>query len=324
MRRVRHLFDPEARGAEYRARSGPPDELRGRVDLETVEVVAQTLEPIELRAAEDGDGDGTFALQGHAAVFDRRSEDLSGGLPGVRFYERIKRGAFRRALDDDQDVALLWEHDPKLILARSTVTERVGRLELSEDPRGLRTFARAVPTSYAADLEALVRAKVLRHMSFGFTVERDEWRERKLDDGTLEVLRDVLEVRRLMDVSVVTFPAYTQTDVTARAIVHGIELEDADGNVREGALRALAGQIHRRELDATALERSTIAAAFGKIGGIPPWDAQREVRALPPEPDLEGAPAGQAGESETETEPEGEQRSRLAARRRRLSLMTID
>lgn len=48
-------------------------------------------------------------------------------------------------------------------------------------------------------------------MSFAFTVAKDDWRER--EDGT--ILRRVLEVDRLHDVSLVTTPAYPQTDAQA-------------------------------------------------------------------------------------------------------------
>jgi phage head maturation protease len=48
-------------------------------------------------------------------------------------------------------------------------------------------------------------------MSFGFTVEKDEWSTANGVDT-----RELIEVR-LFDVSPVTFPAYTQTDVGVRA-----------------------------------------------------------------------------------------------------------
>ena len=48
-------------------------------------------------------------------------------------------------------------------------------------------------------------------MSFGFRTITDEWRH---EDG--EVVRELIEVE-LFDVSPVTFPAYPQTDIAARA-----------------------------------------------------------------------------------------------------------
>jgi hypothetical protein len=49
-------------------------------------------------------------------------------------------------------------------------------------------------------------------MSFGFTVGEDEWRSE--DGGDVRELKKV----RLFDVSPVTFPAYTSTDVGVRGM----------------------------------------------------------------------------------------------------------
>lgn len=156
----------------------------------------------ELRA-DDTDHDA-FTIRGHAAVFDRLSEDLGG------FREKIARGAFRKALDRGDDVRLLFNHDANFVLART----KAGTLDLRENPRGLHVYADVAPTSYAADLRVLMGRRDVDQMSFGFTVARDEWTER---DG--EVIRTIREIDRLFDVSVVTYPAYPQTDAAARELI---------------------------------------------------------------------------------------------------------
>ena len=70
---------------------------------------------------------GGMVIEGHAAVFDRFSQDLGG------FVERVAPTAFNRTLKNGADVRALFNHDANLILGRSTA----GTLELSTDNVGL-------------------------------------------------------------------------------------------------------------------------------------------------------------------------------------------
>ena len=317
--KLRHLSHRGRQGAgEYRRRSGPPEELAGSIDQE-VRVRVGMVEPIELRA-DDGPDSPLRSLVGHAAVFDRLSEEL--GYAGVSFRERVRRGAFRRALDEGQDVAFLIEHDPRWPLART----RSGTLELTEDPRGLRTFSKIdTRQTYAADLAIAIERRDVDQMSFGFTIGADEWLERHHDDGTVEIVRDVVEVQRLFDVSAVTFPAYPQTDLGLRSalLVAGIEIVGPDGGVYGDALRDLAWRIERGELEATAEERALIDAAYARTESVSPWTAQRALRAVAQEPELRGAAHDGSNEGDGTTDsPAVGERDTLSARRRRLQEMT--
>lgn len=144
-----------------------------------------------------------LVFRGHAAVFDRRSEDLGG------FTEQVARGAFRRCLDRHPDCRALINHDPSLLLA-STANNT---LDLREDPLGLHFYFTAAPTSYARDLQILVARGDMSQSSFAFSVERDRWEEQ--EDGS--VLRTVLEMKDLYDVSPVSYPAYRQTSVSTNS-----------------------------------------------------------------------------------------------------------
>ena len=70
--------------------------------------------------------EGPPRIVGHAALFDRLSDDLGG------FRERIRPGAFAASLVAD-DVRALFYYDPNVILGRN----RAGTLRLTEDERGL-------------------------------------------------------------------------------------------------------------------------------------------------------------------------------------------
>ena len=139
---------------------------------------------------------------GHAAVYDSLSENLGG------FREKIQSGAFDKVLDND--VRSLFNHDSNLILGRT----RSKTLELSTDERGLMSKTDPPKTTYAIDLaESILRGDVSQ-MSFGFTVKEDRWDED--EDG--RIIRTILEVDRLYDISAVTFPAYPDTDVAMRGL----------------------------------------------------------------------------------------------------------
>lgn len=314
--RTRHLFSAPARGlGETRAIAGPPAELAEHVDLRSVEVVANSLDGVQVRAHE-GD-EGRMTIIGHAAVFDRMSEEL--GFAGFSFRERIARGAFRKALDADQDVRMLIEHDPRWVLART----RSRTLELTEDPRGLRVYADVAPTTYAADLRVLMERGDVDQMSFGFRVGADEWVERNLEDGTTEVVRTITEIESLLDVSVVTFPAYPQTDASVRSVVAGTEIVGPDGSIDEDALRSLAWRVHRGETDASPAQRDAIDAAYRSTETVSPWIAERALMAACLEPELLAAIPGKRASVSIEEAPADGPAFPVSVARNRLRLMQI-
>ena len=150
---------------------------------------------VPLRHVETRDSEeGGFELRGYAAVFDQLSDDLGG------FREQIKRGAFKPPLKNGDDVRLLVNHNPDLLLARTSS----GTLKLDEDQTGLRVSADIADTQAGRDLRVLVDRGDMSQMSFAFRVLDDEWDVTEDD----ELIRTILKVRELFDVSPVTYPAY--------------------------------------------------------------------------------------------------------------------
>lgn len=141
-------------------------------------------------------------LAGHAAVFGQYA-DLGTHL------EELAPSAFDHVLAKDPDVRALINHDPNLLLART----RNGSLRLSTDSEGLVFEADLPSTTYAADLRELLDAGLLTQCSFGFIPGKVE---RSTTAGQ-RVVRHT-SVAELFDVSPVTFPAYTGTDVALRAL----------------------------------------------------------------------------------------------------------
>lgn len=155
----------------------------------------------ELRVNESESGS---YIEGHAAVFDSWSETLGGIFP---FQEIVRKGAFAESIGRD-DIRALFNHDPNYVLGRN----RAGTLELVEDEIGLRVRILPPDTSWARDIQTSIRRGDITQMSIGFVVEEDEWSTRSGMD-----VREIRKVQ-LFDVSPVTFPAYTATDVGVRAM----------------------------------------------------------------------------------------------------------
>lgn len=143
-------------------------------------------------------------LDGYVNAVERLSKPLKDRLG--EFVERVKVGAFKRALERADDVRILLNHD----WSRDLGGIKDGNLELHEDAIGL--HARAVIT----DKEVVEQAKrgELRGWSFGFT-DRDV--EQGEENGI--TVRNVKDLD-LYEVSLINrsrVPAYDGTLVAVRS-----------------------------------------------------------------------------------------------------------
>jgi HK97 family phage prohead protease len=125
------------------------------------------------------------------------------------FKEKIKKGAFSDVMEDD--VRCLKNHDPNLILGRSTN----GTLRMDENTIGLRYENDLPDTTTGKDVKEEVRSKLITGCSFSFIVGEDEWKYFN-DERVPE--RTIIKIKRLFDVGPVTFPAYPSTTVAARSL----------------------------------------------------------------------------------------------------------
>ncbi len=150
---------------------------------------------VEMRAAR---AEGEMpVITGHAAVFDSLSDDLGG------FRERSDPGAFAATIGED-DIRALFNHRDDYVLGRN----RAGTLKLAEDDTGLSVRIEPPDTAFAQDIVTSIERGDITGMSIGFRTITDEW---NIQDGDLV---RTLKAVRLFDVSPVTFPAYSRTDVT--------------------------------------------------------------------------------------------------------------
>ena len=139
--------------------------------------------------------DGSTTITGHAAVFNKLSSDLGG------FREIIAPNAFESVLSDD--VRALINHDPNLLLARTTS----GTLNLEQTNEGLQYSFDVPDTTYGRDLIISMERGDISQSSFAFTIEEDSWET--TEDGEI---RTINKVKQLYDVSPVTYPAYPSAD----------------------------------------------------------------------------------------------------------------
>src|SRR5579875_2269362 len=136
------------------------------------------LDAAELRIKPDG------KIVGYAAPFNSWSEDL--GL----FREIIRPGAFKRAIESRQDVRALFNHDPNLVLGRTSS----GTLTLSEDEHGLLYEITPPDTQFARDLMKLIERGDIAGSSFGFSVVHQRWGSQEDESGAAFQTRELLDV----------------------------------------------------------------------------------------------------------------------------------
>lgn len=156
----------------------------------------------EFRVSAEGESP---KVGGYALVFDSASYEL---WPGVT--ETIDPHALDGLLDKNPDVRALFNHDPSLILGRTTA----GTLRLSVDARGLDYEFDPPNTQAGRDLLVSMQRGDITQSSFGFMVGRDQWTDNP--DGT--ITRRILEISDLLDVSPVTFPAYSAATSGIRSL----------------------------------------------------------------------------------------------------------
>ena len=191
------LFEPAA----------PVDEGRSNVVISPQDMEAASMAEKEIRTLVQDvevreDDENIIRVSGYAAVFGEETN-----IAGM-FTETIERGAFTSALERQDDVVFLINHDG-LPLART----RSGTLRLSQDERGL--YMETELDGSDPDVRSIVpkmKRGDLDKMSFAFMPERQEW------DDSGDIPKRTIKDLRLFDVAIVTTPAYEGTEIGLRAL----------------------------------------------------------------------------------------------------------
>ena len=152
----------------------------------------------EFTTREDGDAP---IIEGYFSVFNTTYN------MGYGMSESIAPGAFTKSMGND--VRALINHDSTLVLGRT----KAHTLELREDSHGLWGQITINPNDRdAMNLYERVKRGDVDQCSFGFEIVNQETDFR--EDGSVHwTIRDV----NLFEVSACTFPAYRETNISARS-----------------------------------------------------------------------------------------------------------
>ena len=152
----------------------------------------------EFKTREDGE---ELRIEGYFAVFNSNYEIA----PGMS--ESIAPGAFSNTISGD--IRALINHDTTLVLGRT----KANTLQLKEDSHGLYGSVLINPNDQdAMNLYGRVQRGDVDQCSIGFNIRSEDTDIR--EDGSVHwTITDV----DLLEVSCCTFPAYEETNISARS-----------------------------------------------------------------------------------------------------------
>lgn len=175
---------------------------------------------LNLRQIEDSE---ESVIEGYALKFNKPS-DILGGF--VRFREILDSHALDET--DMTNVIATFNHDQNQVLGRTGIN-----LDLEVDNIGLKFRVKPTDTQFARDLMTNIKAGVINQCSFAFTIPNEkgaeEWEDSEEED--VDYQRTIHQIDHLYDVSVVTTPAYPDTEVTvgsrSKGLVEALRKEPA-------------------------------------------------------------------------------------------------
>lgn len=182
--------------------------------------------------ADENEEHGHF-LSGRPIVFGQRTD--------LGWYDEvIENGALDET--DLKDVRFLVNHNTDMIpLARSRNNNANSTMQMSVDQDGMaiRVDLDTENNSDAKNLYSAVGRGDITGMSFMFIVDADSWDNVDTEHPT----RHIRSIRKVMEVSAVTFPAYSQTSIQTRG------LSDALDSARESleSERVRLAEIEKRK-----------------------------------------------------------------------------
>lgn len=175
----------------------------------------------ERRAEENGDK----TVEGYATTFSQPYELYRDSWNGYVYIvrEQVDPAAFDDT--DMSDVIMQYNHEGRVFARGSN-----GTLELDPDSHGLHIRAKLGGTEIGRQLYEEINGGYTTKMSFGFRVSedrREETEERDVESGvtTVTVLRTILKISKLYDVSAVSLPANDATSISARNFGEGVIAE---------------------------------------------------------------------------------------------------
>lgn len=167
--------------------------------------------------------DTDYYVEGYATTFE--DPYVLWEYDGVQYKEVIDRHALDGA--DLSDVIMQYDHGGR-VFAR---TGKSNTLLIEPQEHGLFMAADLSKTEQARSMHEDIAAGLVTKMSWAFTVQEDSYDR---DTHT----RRILKIKKVYDVSAVSFPANPSTDISARSWLDGvIEAEKAERLAAQDAER---------------------------------------------------------------------------------------
>ena len=169
---------------------------------------------MEIRSAENEEveQEERKIVTGYASTFDEpytlyEDDDW-------RFNEVVDSKAFDNT--DMSDVIMQYDHAGRVFARISNNT-----LTVTPDEKGLLIEADLGGTELGRQLFEEIRGGYTNKMSFGFTVDGEDYLDTKDVDGKSLTVRTIKSVRKLYDVSAVSLPANDATSISVRNLTDG-------------------------------------------------------------------------------------------------------
>lgn len=156
-------------------------------------------------AGEEKRIDTEYYVEGMAATFGKPY--VLWEYDGIKYMEVIDRHALDNA--DMSDVIFQYDHRGKVLARQSNKT-----LVLEPLDEGLFIYADLSKSQAAKDMHEEISNGLVTKMSWAFTVSEDSYNK---DTRT----RTILKIKKVYDVSAVSIPANSSTDISARSYAEG-------------------------------------------------------------------------------------------------------
>lgn len=176
---------------------------------------------------------GSRQIDGRAVVFGRESRVIHDHLG--KYVEIIEQGAITPELLARSDVKMTLWHNRERLLARSN--KGVGSLSTGVDEKGVWYRFDAPNTPDGNTALELVRRGDLTGSSFKYYSKPENVRWSKREDGT--IIRRVLKVDYIGEMTIASDEAYRDTVVNAREVLDMVEPKPQPNNEWRGQVRAL-------------------------------------------------------------------------------------
>lgn len=160
-----------------------------------------------------------FHVRGYATTFE--TPYMLYEYEGVKYFEQVDRNCLDGA--DLSDVIMQFDHAGRVFARTGN-----GTLQLGADDHGLWIEADLSTTASSRELYEEIKAGLITKMSWAFTVREESYNK---DSHT----RAILKIKKVYDVSAVSYPANPDTEIAARSFCAGVAAETR----REALVRKL-------------------------------------------------------------------------------------